>query len=173
MSKPQRRPLTAERLRELLHYDPETGVFRWRADRLTGRGRRLLARAGDIAGTREQNGYVRINIDYRPQRAHRLAFLYVTGKWPRHHVDHKNGVPDDNAWSNLRDVPQAINNQNQRRVRADSKTGVQGVQQTADGRFVARVGLSGTRHIGRFDTPQEAHSAYVAAKRELHAGCTI
>jgi hypothetical protein len=102
--------LTAERLRELLHYDPDTGDFTWRTAR-----KRIPA--GAIAGTVER-GFRRITIGggrHGPRySAHRLAWLYMTGAWPNGYLDHINRDPDDNRFANLR---LATNSQNQANTR--------------------------------------------------------
>jgi|SRR5262249_13953776 len=91
------RPLvTAERLREVLSYDPETGTFTWR---VSGGGRRTSGVAGHH--DRAWKGYVCIAVDGRKYRAQRLAFLYMTGDWPPAQIDHINGDTSDNRWANL------------------------------------------------------------------------
>lgn len=72
-------PLTPERARELLIYDPETGALRWRVPR--------GVRTGALAGTRTSEGYSQIEIDFRLYKAHRIIWLMQTGRWPKHHVD--------------------------------------------------------------------------------------
>lgn len=154
-------------LRAKLHYDPETGVFTWAAP---GPGRRVGRRLYPHA-----NGYVMVFHEGRLARAHRLAFLYMTGELPPEgmEVDHINGDKADNRWTNLRAVSRKANRQNHRRARADSTTGFLGVSPSGS-RFTAQIGHAGAnRYLGTFDTPEEAHQAYVAAKRDLHEGCTI
>ena len=163
---------TAEKLRELLHYDPETGVFTRRVQT----GGRYGAAVGTVAGTLIDAGYVMISVMSKQYRAHRLAWLYVTGEWPAGEVDHRDGVRANNAWKNLRDVPPTTNRQNQRRAMSNSKTGLLGASYSArDRRFVARIkdAAGKYRSLGGFDTAEQAHAAYVSAKRQLHAGCTI
>jgi hypothetical protein len=87
--------LTAERLRERLHYDAETGVF----TRRVGSGH---AHAGDMAGSVHSTGYVRIGIDGGKYTAHCLAWLYVHGVWPSDQIDHINRNRSDNRIANLR-----------------------------------------------------------------------
>lgn len=159
--------LTAERLREVVDYNPETGVLT-RKVRLAQRHR-----VGDRADMFWPHmGYWRLSIDSRRYLAHRCAWLYVHGRWPEHNIDHINGNPADNRIANLRDVPQMVNVQNQRTSRAAS--GLIGAQRFADGVWRARIKVNGKyRHIGLYDTPEEAHRAYIAAKRKLHEGCTI
>jgi hypothetical protein len=165
--------LTAERLRELLDYDPATGVFTWR---LVNR-RAFRAKAGDRAGTRPDGaGYLPIGVDGKVYRAHRLAWLHVHGTWPFGVIDHINGIRHDNRIENLRDVPVKINAQNQRRAVSTNLAGMQGVW-TPRGRakkFAAYIIANGIRiRLGSFDTADLAHAAYMDAKRRLHEGCTV
>jgi hypothetical protein len=160
--------LSAERLRELLDYDPETGVFRWKAV-----SSKNQVRVGDVAGCVETNGYRRIRVYGRAYQAHRLAWLHVYGRWPVGEIDHINGAKDDNRISNLREATRSENLQNQRRATRGSKTGFLGVYPSF-GKFGAQIMLAGkTRHIGTFETAEQAHAAYVRAKRELHPGGTL
>jgi len=158
--------LTAQRLRELLHYDPETGAFRW----FKPRGK---AAKTPTAGSPDSGGYIKIGIAGRDYRAHRLAWLYVHGAWPCGQVDHMDGNPGNNAINNLRDVHQAINQQNQRSAHADSEHGLMGVTKRKTG-WMARINIEGVHHyLGMFPSQESAHAAYLSAKRTWHAGCTI
>lgn len=160
--------LTHALLRQLLHYDPATGVFTWTADR---RGR--FARAGAKAGTVDKRGYVSICILQRIYLAHRVAWFYMTGQWPTHQIDHEDTIRDHNWIDNLRPVTNAINQQNHRKAFRTNRTGFLGVRPNGNC-FQALIGLNGeTRILGNFPTPQEAHQAYLAAKRQLHQGNTL
>lgn len=161
--------LTQDRLRELLHYDPETGAFTWRSKC----SKYSPVKLGERAESPTHQGYWRITLFHKEYRAHRLAWFYVFGAWPRHEIDHRNGDPGDNRIENLRDVDRRTNGQNQRRATRDSFTGFLGVT-FEKGRFKAAIGVGGrTKNLGRYDTAEEAHGAYLNAKRSLHAGCTI
>ncbi len=105
--------LTQERLKEVLHYNPDTGIFTW----LVSFNSVL---AGQVAGTRKQEGYIRIVIDTHSYYAHRLACLYVKGVFPRKGVDHKYGEKADNRWDKIRDADQTINSQNQKILTTNS-----------------------------------------------------
>lgn len=159
--------LTAQELRQILHYDPETGVFTWlikpsaRTD------------AGSVAGSDNGSGYLAIGYKRKRYYCHRLAVLWMTGEWPEDRVDHRDGDTHNNAWGNLRDTSQLVNQQNQRRPRSDNTTGFLGVYPQGD-KFIAQIGICGKRwKIGQFDTAEEASEAYLSAKRDLHEGCTI
>lgn len=162
--------LTAERLREVLSYDIETGVFRWRT--VPPKKKYLL---GKVAGRIGTGGYVRIQVDGREYQAHRLAWLYVHGTFPRQQVDHIDGNRQRNAIANLRDVSASANQQNQRRAQSGSASGRLGAHPgKAPGRFYAMIAVDGVnRYLGTFDGAEAAHAAYLAAKRALHEGCTI
>lgn len=167
--------ITAERLKELFDYTPETGVFRFRHDVRAGRnGAFLVASAGAVAGNvSPSTGYWYISIRGRRYAAHRMAFLYMTGAVPPDDVDHINGSKTDNRWRNLRPATRSQNMQNLFRAHADNTTGFLGVERKR-GRFAARIAIGGRRmSLGIFDTPEEAHAAYVAAKREVHERSTL
>lgn len=147
--------LTAERIRELLHYDPMSGQFTWLESH----------RAGKLAGCATYNGqrklfYRKVKIYGKSYRAHRLAFLYMTGAWPVAEIDHINGDSTDNRWTNLREAPSSQNKCNSRR---NNSIGFKGVYRTGR-RYGARICLGGKHiHLGVFDCPQKGHEAYRAA----------
>jgi len=164
-----KKPLpTVERLRELLRYEPETGKFFWLVDRT--QNVKAGSEAGSICGK-----YVQVGVDNVSIYAHRAAWALHHGAWPANDVDHINGAGRDNRITNLRDVSKDINLQNQRRARRDSGTGLLGASwYEKKGKFLAQIRVKGrTRHLGYFQTAEAAHDAYVKAKRQLHAGCTI
>lgn len=161
--------LSAKRLREVLHYDADGGVFFWKL-------RRGRQRAGAIAGSLKPDGYIYTGVDGFDHKAHRLVFLYQTGQWPLHCVDHINGNRADNRWFNLRDVPFAVNCQNKRTAKPGKLySNLIGVtRHKPSGLWVAAVKLNGKdRYRKYFRSEQEAHEAYLEAKRELHVGSTI
>src|SRR5262245_63170460 len=109
--------LTAERLRELLDYDPKTGRMFWKVSR----GGVV---AGSEAGSLHSQGRVVIRIDGRMYKRSRLAWLHVTGETPAHFVDHKNGIRDDDRWENLRPASPAENSRNAKRPNRHGLPGV-------------------------------------------------
>lgn len=166
--------LTAQRLREALHYDPDTGVFTWRP--LVLSQKRTTRRAGRRAGWQTALGYVYIGIDGAQYGAHRLAWLYQAGAWPEQDVDHINGRRADNRWANLRDVAHRMNVENQRAAPSSNQsTRLLGVTfHKPSGLYLSQIKSKGKKHyLGYFKTPEPAHEAYLAAKRRLHEGCTI
>jgi HNH endonuclease len=132
--------LTLSRLREVLHYDPETGEFR----SLKRKGWRR--KCGSIS-----RGYLRIKIDGRNYLAQRLAWLWMTGEWPEDEVDHRNRVKLDNRWCNFRPATRLINCNN-RSLSKNNTSGTNGVG-WANGKW--RVRLRGKFH-GYFPTKDEA-----------------
>ena len=159
----------------LLDYDPLTGVFTW----LAPPGTRHDLIGSQAGNSRDNNGIV-IKIDGVSYRAHRLAWFYMTGVWPQSLVDHRDGDPLNNRWSNLREASHQLNNQNQRASTSRNIwTHFLGVSMhRASGKYEANIGISVNgkkrkKYLGLFDTDAEAHAAYVAAKRELHAGNTL
>ena len=160
--------LSAQRLREVLHYDPETGVFTWLARPVTTHQVRTWNAkfVGSVAGS-PNSGYCGVRIRGRLFYAHRLAWLYMTGEWPAAEIDHINGDPKDNRWSNLRAATPKQNQANKRRQK-NNTSGFKGVSWDKDAqnwRADIRVEY---RHLalGYFNTPEEAHYAYCAAAKK-------
>lgn len=157
----RRRRITRARLQKLLHYDSETGEFRWQ-ERVS---RQVYA--GDLAGTVEINGYRKITIEGGQYSAHQLAWFYMKGRWCPGCIDHRDGNRSNNRWTNLRRATQSQNCANRRLMR-NNKCGFKGVTQTPSRRWSAAIQKEGRMHyLGIFSTPQEAHAAYVAAARKL------
>lgn len=162
--------MTADKLREMLSYNPESGTFTW----LTQPGRRTDL-VGSVAGSKKPRSDRRLTImvDGANRFAHRLAFLYMTGRWPTGEIDHIDGNPSNNCWANLREVSRETNAQNQRKAQKRSKTGLLGVHPKRD-KFCAQICAGGRRiTLGVFTTAEEAYAVYLDAKRALHQGCTI
>lgn len=142
--------LTAERLREILSYDPETGAFAWRASR---RG----VRPGKCGRISKSSGYRDICIDYVLYRSHRLAFLYMTGEWPTKDIDHKNRIRSDNRWSNLREATTTQNSANVA-AKTTNTTGFVGVVwDKSRNKWRAQIRIGGKKtNLGRFDKVEDA-----------------
>ncbi len=154
--------LSELRLREILHYDRETGIWTWlhRSDRnKQWNGRFVGKRAGCID---LDTGYWRIRIDDILYYAHRLAFLYVLGSWPEDEADHKNLNRADCSWDNLRPATRGENNTNHP-TRSDNTSGFKGVSlEKRTGKWTSEYRLNGNRYRrSGFATAAEAHAAYV------------
>lgn len=157
-------PLTQEFLRSLLHYDPETGVFRWMVDRI-GRGGKIPA--GTEAGMCAADGYRYIGIGQERYAAKDVAWLYMTGEWPAAVVDHKNRQRGDDRWGNLRAASWVQNCQN-KSLRSDNASGVAGVSfDKARGKWMARIKV-GDKYLmlGRFATIDDAIAERRRAEQE-------
>lgn len=154
-------PTQAE-IKELLHYDPETGVFRWRYSVA------IRVKPWDVAGTENSLGYVRIKICQKLYLAHRLAWVYMTGESPKDQIDHIDGVRSNNAWVNLREATRKQNMENTS-LRKNNASGFRGAHwHKRDKKWFAQV-----RHnkkaifLGYFATAEEAAQVAAAKRAEL------
>lgn len=152
--------LTVERLKEVLHYDPASGVFMWLVD-----GRKALK--GTVAGSPNDKGYIHIQIDGVLYKASRLAFLYMTGLWPTRFVDHKSTDKLDNRWGNLREATRQQNSHNVG-LRKDSTSGVRGVSfKKRSGAWAAYITVPETKRrkwLGEFRSKDDAVTARTSAE---------
>jgi hypothetical protein len=151
--------LDITKLRNLLVYDPVTGVFTWRNN--IGN-----VKAGSVAGCLNRKGYRYIGVGGSLYRANRLAWAYVHGALPQGQVDHIDGNRANDSITNLRDVSAETNQRNRKRGNKNSTSCLLGVsyhRQTKKWR--AQLCITTTKHLGLFDTEQEAHYAYLEAKQ--------
>ncbi len=154
--------ITQARLKELLHYEPETGVFTWRLNTSN------RVHVGDTAGYSDAEGYIVFRVDRVAYKAHRLAWLYVHGEFPQDQIDHVDRVKSNNAILNLRVVTCKQNKENTD-TRSDNKSGFTGVTwHKRDSRWTAQIGHRRKLiSLGYFDTPEEASAAYEAMRDKL------
>lgn len=147
--------MTQDELKSFLEYNNETGIFIWRVHR-TG-----MATKGDVAGYKHVSGYIHIGLKGKDYKAHRLAWLYMYGKFPDcgMHTDHINRKLDDNRICNLRIISPSENARN-RNTRIDNKSGVTGVQwHKRSKKWYVTVG---NKYIGMFERKEDA----IKARRE-------
>jgi len=155
-------------LKEILNYNPSTGLFTWKTEKRYG------IKLNKIAGC-NSHGYIAIKVNGKKYAAHRLAWLYVYGKFPNNMIDHINGIRHDNRIENLRDVTSEINQQNQIKPRSKNSSNFLGVNFEKNlGKWKAQIQANKVKkYLGLFETPELAYEAYLIAKRELHEGCTL
>ena len=152
--------LTQARLKEVLHYDPETGAFTW-LQCPPGRARVGAQAAVNV----DTNGYRRVQVEGVRYRAHRLAWLYVTGRFPAEEIDHINRDPSDNRIANLREVTRKQNNENKKYRRKENLP--RGVYRWGS-KFEAAIRHSSQFiRLGVYETPNDAAHVYEAARRLL------
>ena len=165
------KPISAEieqGLRECLLYIPHTGLFVWL------KTVHSHAVAGSIAGTISKGGYRVIQFQKIIFRANRLAIFLTTGKWPNGVVDHRDGNKLNDRIDNLRDVTHSVNMRNQHRPHKNTKSGYIGVSlHKVTNKWIAQLNYKDVRkkHIGSYDTPEEAYANYLAAKSAYELRC--
>jgi hypothetical protein len=156
--------ITLQRLHEVVRYDPLTGLFTWTNDPSS-----KYRRKGGICGSVDKIGYRRIAIEGKRYLAHRLAWFYVTGLWPARDIDHRNLNKDDNAFCNLREATDSQNHANSP-LSKRSSSGLKGANfNRFYNRWQSYIKVDGKSiFLGRFDTKEAAHAAYVAASARYH-----
>lgn len=154
--------LTQETLKQYLHYDEITGNFT-RVKKVRG------ANLGEIAGGINKSGYNVISVRHKLYYAHRLAWLYVTGEFPKKHIDHINGIKNDNRIVNLRECDDSQNLKNANKHK-DNTSGHKGVSwDKSKNKWVATCGLNGRQFfLGRYKEIDLAVQAYQNFCKENH-----
>lgn len=160
--------LTQDRLKELLHYNPETGVFTWKICRNQN------SKVGSVSGSISNiDGYRRMHIDTKMYKASRLAFLYMLGYFPENMVDHIDRVKDNDRWCNLRHVSRQCNARNQSISRAN-KSGITGVSwHKHHHKWWPQIAINQQKiHLGYYDTKIDAaRSRWEAEKKYNFPNC--
>ena len=156
--------LTQSRLMEVITYDAETGRFVWGAHG---------TKPHQVAGTINEEGYRRIQVDGTIYYANQLAWLYVKGVWPEGIIDHKNRVTSDDRFTNLREATNGQNRANSK-VGKNNALGIKGVRKHRNGQYEARIRVNGSAiYLGCYRTIDAAKAVYDAAAAsafgEFHA----
>ena len=153
-----------QNIKEYLSYDPETGIFTWVKKPAKG------ITINSIAGCVDGKGYIQITYKGKHYQAHRLVWRFIYGYMPEHNIDHVNEIKGDNRLCNLRLDINRENEQNNSKPQSNNSSGYRGIYwYKRDKKWISKIQLKGkTISIGRHDTPEEAHAAYLCAKRELH-----
>jgi hypothetical protein len=171
--------ISAERARQLIDYDPETGALTWKPRtpdmfKKFKRSPEWSCRnwnahyAGLPAGTASKDRYVKVFIDGKLHGAHRLAWLLHYGVLPTRCIDHKNGIRSDNRIVNLRDASHKDNGQN-RKTLSNNSSGFPGVSMFGSGKWRSRIMHNGKSFsLGVYEDPRAAYDAYLEAKKGLH-----
>lgn len=157
--------LTQARIKELVTYDPNTGEFT-RNIRISNK-----INIGDKAGWLSKEGYIRLRLEGKSYSAHRVAWFYMIGEWPKHEIDHIDTIKTNNKWNNLRE---ATHQENCRNIglRKNNKTGIKGIHQKGS-KFRATIQtINGPKHLGYFTTKEEAAIAHNKAANKLHGNFT-
>lgn len=152
--------LTAEYLRSILSYDPESGIFTRKVHTAS------RAKVGDVAGSQSRGGYLRITVQSRLYQAHRLAWLYVYGTWPKDQLDHVNRVRTDNRIANLREVTNKQNQQNASKSSRNTSGHPGVVWHKQNSKWQATIMHNyKRRYLGCFTNIEEAISARKAGEK--------
>jgi hypothetical protein len=161
-----REDFTLSEVTERLHYDPLSGLFSWKIETMAFGG---FKNPGSAAGQKSEAGYVLVGLWGRLYRAHRLAWLLMTGAWPVAEIDHINGDRSDNRWSNLREATSSQQKMNAS-IRSDNKSGCKGVSFRPDiGKWHSRIVLDGkTKLLGNFSLLSDAIVARKNAEKANH-----
>lgn len=155
--------LDQKRLKEVMEYDPWTGIFEWRVS-----GGRRVPAGHEVSGL-DSAGYIGFQVDGVKARAHRFAWLYMTGKWPEHQIDHKNRIKSDNRWLNIRQATKKQNQQNLPKQKRNT-SGYKGVFWSKNAKkWLAQIGVDSKQvYLGYFALKEDAAKAYASAAAKFH-----
>lgn len=171
--------LSYDEVVKFLSYDPSSGELHWKLDSWAGfKKSAKMHSAGDPAGCVRSDGRVVVRVCGKLYMRYRLAWLINFGMWPDGEIDHINGDRADDRMGNLRIASRSMNQENIRKALSSNKSSrLLGAYKNKPGRakpWRSSISIKG-KHVGLgyFHTAEEAHQAYLNAKRVLHEGCTI
>lgn len=162
-----RNDLTQEQVKKVLDYNPETGIFTWKFRPTVSLhiNSRFL---GKEAGSVDSKGYIVIEINSCAYKAHRLAWLYINGNWPKDQIDHADLNKKNNSILNLREADRSQNSQNFSITRRNT-SGYKGINILPSGNYKAEIICNGEWfYLGVYPDKESAHAAYCKAAKELH-----
>jgi hypothetical protein len=149
--------ITQEQLKANFSYDSDTGKF-------------YKKNTNKEIGFKSLDKYGFIKVNGKEYLSHRLVWLYVYGYFPKKQIDHINGFRGDNRLCNLRTVGNLENLQNIIKPNVNSKTKLRGVSINRHGKYIAQITVFyKCKHLGCFDTPEEAYKVYIEAKKKYHS----
>ncbi len=162
-----RKELPIEFIKAILNYNPSTGIFRWK--KRSDISPKADHKANKIAGSIDKDGYICIQINKKRYGAHRLAWVIMTGTWPKHDIDHREPPRTDNRWNNLREATRRQNLRNMRK-RPNNKSGFKWVSWCKIMKaWKAQIRNDKTNlYLGCYKTPEEAHAVACEAAQRLH-----
>lgn len=160
--------ITQEYLKEILDYNPDTGIFTWKIRPSQ------IKHIGNIAGTLNKRGYIRINVNKKSYLAHRLVLLYMTGSWPIDMVDHKDNNKSNNCFDNLRECDNKFNKQNQNKPQKNNHStstmcGVTFREDSKKWRVMLRINRI-LINFGQYDTQEEAEKVCLENRKKYFEG---
>jgi|SRR6266851_5489738 len=156
------RDLTAQQVRERFSYNRKTGILTWKISPSNN------VKAGSPISSVGRLGYIRVSINNKRYLAHRIIWLWVTGKWPKYEIDHRDQNSANNKWKNLRQATPSQNHQN-RGPQKNNTSGYKGVfWNSSDQRWNANIKLRGHNYrLYAFTSAKAAHIARCAESRRL------
>lgn len=155
--------ITQEELKQYLDYNKDTGMFTWIQKKAAWQ------KIGSVAGSLHHEGYIVIGFNYKPYPAHRLAWLFVYGKFPEKELDHINRIRTDNRIVNLREVTTQQNQFNLTKRQRTTSNYIGVSWNTSRQRYIAQIQVNKQKvYLGLFDNELDAHKAYQDAKARLH-----
>jgi len=160
--------ITQDRLKELVNYDENTGIFIWKAKAAN------RVKIGSVIGSKHHTGYLTVFLDRKSYKLHKLALLYTDGVYPNEIVDHVNGIRDDNRRVNLRLATHSENTRNSK-IRSDNRSGIKGVnyRNKSGGQWVCRIHTNeGRKYLGCYKTQEEAEKVMKEARIKYHGDYT-
>ena len=157
-----RNDVSQKTIKSIFDYDRETGLLRWKVRVAKN------THIGTVAGDLDRKGRIRVSINSIRYLAHRVIWVWVTGKWPTHEIDHCDEVKSNNAWKNLREATPSQNHFNIK-LKKHNTSGYKGVSLTPSGRWHCKITIDYKQiYLGTFSSAEEAYDAYCKMAEKYH-----